>query len=79
MEGYLSQYIDLNTPPSTPDFREYIQNQLVSTLISGHTYIVTFYVSLGDNLKYSTSRLGCYFSNQQIIDSALSIICWLEK
>ncbi len=63
-------YIDLNTPPSTPDFREYIQNQLVSTLISGHTYIVTFYVSLGDNLKYSTSRLGCYFSNQQIIDSA---------
>lgn len=63
-------FIDLNTPPSTVNFREYIQNQLTSTLTSNHTYTVSFYISLADNLKYSTSRIGCYFSNQLISDNS---------
>jgi hypothetical protein len=62
-------YIDLNTPPATVNFREYIQNHLTNTLSFGHTYTVSFYISLADNLKYSTSRIGCYFSNQTVSDN----------
>lgn len=43
-------------------FREYLQTQLLTTLIANKIYCVTFYVSLSDSSMYSTNNIGAYFS-----------------
>jgi len=46
--------------------REYIQGQLIDSLISGKTYSVSFFANLANLSKYSISNLGAYFSNTAI-------------
>ena len=43
-------------------WREYLQIQLSDTLDAGAKYILTYYVSLGDEMWYATKRIGAYFS-----------------
>jgi OmpA-OmpF porin, OOP family len=43
------------------DNREYIQAPLLSSLVAGHQYCVSFYVKRS-NYKYAVDRFGAYFS-----------------
>lgn len=61
---------DVNWPVN---FREYIEVQLISPLVAGTKYFVSFYVSLGDSSNYASDDIGVYFSN----DSALSDTSYL--
>lgn len=45
-----------------PDVREYIQVRLKDSLKANYTYCVAFYVSLADDAKYATSKIGANFS-----------------
>ncbi|MFN8397542.1 MAG: T9SS type A sorting domain-containing protein [Bacteroidia bacterium] len=49
---------------STPEFREYVYNQLtpVGGLTPGQNYTVSWYVSAGDNSSRATNSLQFYFS-----------------
>lgn len=49
--------------------RECIEVMLSNPLILGKAYLVSFYVSLGDNLQYSTNTIGAYFSSTQVTSS----------
>jgi len=51
---------------AAPDYREYIEAPLTSTLVIGTTYLVTFYVSLADDSMISIDRIGAYFSNGSV-------------
>jgi gliding motility-associated-like protein len=42
--------------------REYIQAQLIDTLVKNKKYCVSFFSSLAENSSYITSRLGCLIS-----------------
>ena len=46
-----------------PEFKEYLQIQLDTALIANRNYCVTFYVNLSNSSRYSTSKIGMYFSN----------------
>ena len=45
------------------DGRGYLQDSLISPLIGGTKYYVSFYVSLADSEKYACNNIGAYFSN----------------
>ncbi|MCW3084545.1 MAG: hypothetical protein JWP12_1911 [Bacteroidetes bacterium] len=45
---------------------EYIQSKLSQPMLSGHTYQVSFYVSLSDYSQYAVSNIGAYLSNTAI-------------
>jgi hypothetical protein len=47
------------------DNREYLQAPLLSPMVAGHQYCVSFYVKRS-NYKYAVDRLGAYFSVGQI-------------
>lgn len=47
--------------PDYPDYREYIEIKLDSTLVSGVKYYVRFFVSLSDSSVYSTDDIGLVF------------------
>ncbi len=51
---------------STSDLREFIQVKLIDTLESGKKYLVSFWVSLADNLHYATRTIGAYFSSTPV-------------
>ncbi len=42
--------------------RSYVQVELSSPLISGHAYVVEFFVSLADSMEISVDKLGAYLS-----------------
>ena len=44
------------------DYREYAQVALLDTLRAGHSYCVSFYISLADSCMYSASNMSAYFS-----------------
>lgn len=48
-----------------PDNREYIQSHLISPLVSGQNYCVSFWVKRL-NYRYATNRIGAYFSTDSI-------------
>lgn len=48
-----------------PFWREYVENLLISPLVIGQKYKVTFYVSLGDYSTNATNNMGVYFSKDQ--------------
>ncbi len=59
--------ISFYDPSAVPEYREYIQAQLVSPLIAGTTYDVAFYVSCADGTcgsggGISINKLGAYIS-----------------
>lgn len=55
------------------DQREYIEVQLINTLISSHRYYCEMYVSLADIMRYATSRIGFCFSQTQLSQSDLNL------
>jgi len=46
--------------------REFIQGQVIDSLIAGKTYTVSFYTNLANLSKYSISNIGAYFSSTAI-------------
>lgn len=56
------------------NFREYIETQLLDTLLTGKKYCVSFYVSLSDSSPYAVNNLGIYFSNSFINSSSNTIL-----
>ena len=53
--------------------REYVQIQLIDTLVTGVEYLVKFYVSLADSSEYSVNSLGAYLSNNAISSPSLNV------
>lgn len=58
-------YIGIVTYYKTSEYKEYIQQQLSSPLISGKTYYISFYTSKADRVVYSTNNTGAFFSINQ--------------
>ncbi|MEZ4853966.1 T9SS type A sorting domain-containing protein [Flavobacterium sp.] len=52
--------------PTTSNFREYIQTQLISPLVNGETYQVSFYVSLSENPGLASNNIGAIFTVNQL-------------
>jgi OOP family OmpA-OmpF porin len=50
-----------------PDKGEYIQVQLTDSIFPSVRYLVSFYVSLADNGRYSINPIGAYFSKEPIV------------
>jgi hypothetical protein len=46
--------------------REYIQAELIDTLISNRKYCVSFYVSASDSAPYTSNDIGVYFSEDPV-------------
>ncbi|MBL0342135.1 MAG: hypothetical protein IPP71_15190 [Bacteroidetes bacterium] len=55
-----------NSPIQSNSYREYIQTELIDSLIQGIEYSVSFYVSAGDSCGKYSSNIGTYFSNTEI-------------
>lgn len=53
-------------PPINANYREYLQGQLSSPLVSGQQYCVSFYWNLGDKSTRTVQNIGVYFSNTQV-------------
>ncbi len=51
-------------------FREYIQTPLISVLLVSRSYLIDFYVSLGDTFSIATHNIGLYFSDSAITTAA---------
>jgi hypothetical protein len=57
----------LCVPPACgPNNRGHIRNRLKSTLISGKTYCVKFYVNITDNSSYGIDAIGAYFGGNTL-------------
>ena len=73
--GFVS-YVDIygNNTPGNKRLREYVETELIDTLIRKKKYSVEFYISLADSSTYTCSSIGAYFSDTLILttsDSAL--------
>ena len=53
----------------TPDAREYLGGSLTDSLVTGHTYCISLYVSCADDVKYVTDDIGLYLSVDSIYDA----------
>jgi hypothetical protein len=53
----------------TLNSREYIEVELINSLVQGQAYCVEFYVSLAEISSISTSNIGVYFSNDSLLDT----------
>lgn len=53
-------------PSLGANFREYVQVKLISPLVGGQTYNVSFYTSLQDNAAVATNNIGIYISSLPI-------------
>jgi gliding motility-associated-like protein len=47
--------------------REYVEGTLITPLVTGTIYCVSFYVSLSDYSSYGIDALGVYFTNDSLI------------
>tara|TARA_Y100000589_G_scaffold147205_1_gene140793 strand:- start:27640 stop:28833 length:1194 start_codon:yes stop_codon:yes gene_type:complete len=59
--GYAHIFVMPTIGPS--DYREYIQVPLISPLVAGQLYEISFYVSLSDKSRYATNNLGVHISS----------------
>ncbi len=59
------------------NYREYIQVQLIDSLISNLNYCIQFYVSPSDSSRYITNDIGIYFSNAFTNDTCPGYPCTL--
>jgi hypothetical protein len=55
-------YVGIIPLSAAPDYREYVSAPLLSPLVAGQSYTVTFLVSLADTALLAIDRLGAYFS-----------------
>jgi gliding motility-associated-like protein len=53
-----------------PQYREYIEVELLDTLKAGKIYCINFYVSLSDSSEIAINKFGLYLSNDSVISSA---------
>lgn len=51
------------------NYREYIQVQLLDSLVPTTKYWVSFYVSLADSSEYAVKEIGAYFSDTAVYSS----------
>ncbi|MBU1720288.1 MAG: hypothetical protein KKA07_14590, partial [Bacteroidetes bacterium] len=51
---------------TTDDWREYVQNKLISKLISGHSYCVKFFASLSDQSLAYITPLGVFIDDGDV-------------
>jgi len=51
-----------------PDYREYIEARLLTTLKAGHRYHVSYWISLGNDVPYATDQMGAFFSPDSLND-----------
>lgn len=58
--------------PQVNNYREYVQTELIDSLIQGVNYCIRFYVSLTDSSGYWCNNIGVYFSSTQIQYSCFS-------
>jgi hypothetical protein len=58
--GFFAAYND--TSMGIPNYREYVETKLDSSLQPGIKYFVSFYVSLADSMNFSSDKLGVAFS-----------------
>ena len=56
-------YTQIVTYPSAIFLREYVQVKLLSPLVAGQTYDVSFYTCLQDNSYRASNNIGIYISN----------------
>ncbi len=54
-------------------WREYVEGELSAPMQAGQTYCVSFFVSLADNVKWSTNDIGVYFSNSLVNVNCTSV------
>lgn len=47
-------------------WREYVHGQLMSPLVAGETYCVSFWVSLADDVKWSSNNFSVLFTNNEL-------------
>ena len=47
---------------TSANYREYLQVQLISPLVAGQTYEISFYVSLSDNSMHAINNIGAFIS-----------------
>jgi len=62
--GICSEIYNSTNPNQT--YREYIQTELLDTLLSGVEYSIQFYVSAGDSCGRLTNHIGAYFSDIEV-------------
>ncbi len=55
--------------PALSNWREYLEVQLLDSLIKGVNYCIQFYVSAGDSSYYVSNDIGVYFSKNEIKDT----------
>ena len=67
-DGLAYAGIILRTLTANPNYREYIETPLLSTLVANECYHFECYCSLGNKMKYTTDALGVYFSDTIIHD-----------
>jgi hypothetical protein len=66
--GYAGILCFYSSSPNPPiNSREYLEVELVDTLIAGLVYNVSFYVSLGDTSQYACNNIGVHFSDSIIL------------
>ncbi len=67
--GYAGIYIWIDAASTIPNYREYMEVPLTTTLVAGRQYHFQMYVSLAESYySYTTSSLGAYFSDTLIYD-----------
>ncbi len=76
--GYAGLYVYCQDPIECanmgPDYREYLESALTSPLVAGHTYQVTFYVSLAENSGQSSDGMGAYFSHGAVGSTSRTVL-----
>jgi len=58
-------YVGVAVYYKTSEAKEYLQQHLISPLISGKTYYSSFYITLSDKVTYSIQNIGALFSTSQ--------------
>lgn len=59
---------------SMPNYREYLQVQLTSPLVSGQTYDFEFWVSMADNSNTATNNFGVHFRTSSYYQATCFVI-----
>lgn len=57
--------------------REYIEVPLISPLVAGNNYTVSYYISLSDSSNYAITNLGAYFSQDSLLDTTYYVISYI--
>ncbi len=61
------------------NYREFIQNELVTPLVNGKQYFFEMYLSLSDLSLYASGKTGIYFSKDKIYDSTYDYLNYVPQ